>query len=57
MKKLCLLLLLLLVSFSSFAFANVVTTIDFEQYSSYTQITNQYAGVTFTNALQLVVPD
>ncbi len=53
MKKL--LLLLCLVSLSSLAFATTIT-IDFEQYSAYTQITNQYAGVTFTNALQLVVP-
>jgi hypothetical protein len=31
------------------------TTIDFEQYPALTQITNQYAGVTFTNALELTV--
>jgi len=53
MKKL--LLLLFLVSLSSLAFATTIT-IDFEQYASYTQITNQYAGVNFTNALQLVAP-
>ena len=55
MKKLMLLVALL--SLSSLAFSNVITTIDFEQYSAYTQITTQYAGVDFgSNALQLVVP-
>jgi|ERR1035441_1140316 hypothetical protein len=57
MKKL--LLLVLVLSFSSLAFAGPITyTIDFEQYSAYTQITNQYAAqnATFTNALQLVEP-
>lgn len=55
MKKF--LLLALLLSLSSLAFAAPLpTTIDFEQYSAYTQITNQYSGVTFDNALQLVVP-
>jgi hypothetical protein len=54
MKKI--LLLVFLVSLSSLAFANSITTIDFEQYSAFTQITNQYSGVTFDNALQLVVP-
>jgi len=55
MKKM--LLLVFLVSLSSIAFANSVTTINFEQYSAYTQITTQYAGVDFgSNALQLVVP-
>src|ERR1039458_8186494 len=56
MKKL--LLLVVLLSFSSFAFCDVIT-INFEQYAEYTQITNQYQasdGVTFTNALQLVAP-
>lgn len=54
-----LLLPALLLSCSSLAFAGPVTTINFEQYSEYTQITNQYAGegVTFTNALQLVAPN
>ena len=48
----------MLLCLSSMAFAGDVTTIDFEQYSAYTQITNQYAGegVLFTNALQLVAP-
>jgi hypothetical protein len=55
MKKL--LLLVLLLSLSSLAFGGVITTIDFEQYSAFTQITTQYAGVDFgSNALQLVVP-
>ena len=46
-----------LVSLSPLVFAT--TTIDFEQYSEYTQITNQYSvqGATFTNAMQLVAPD
>jgi hypothetical protein len=54
MKKV--LLLLVLVSLSPLAFAN--TTLNFEQYPEYTQITNQYAAqdATFTNALQLVAP-
>jgi hypothetical protein len=53
-----LLLPALLLSCSSLAFAGPVTTINFEQYSEYTQITTQYAGegATFTNALQLVAP-
>jgi len=53
MKKslVCVVLLCL----SSFAFAGTIS-IDFEQYSAYTQITNQYAGVTFNNAMQVVVP-
>ncbi|MGA3132345.1 MAG: PEP-CTERM sorting domain-containing protein [Terracidiphilus sp.] len=52
------LLLLVLVSVSPLAFADSFT-IDFEQYSGFTQITNQYAAedATFTNALQLVAPD
>jgi hypothetical protein len=54
MKKV--LLLIFIASLSSLAFANSITTINFEQYSAYTQITNQYPGVTFDNALQLVVP-
>ena len=57
MKKF--LLLLLLLSFSSLAFASPITfTINFEQYPEYTQITNQYTAkdATFTNVLQLVVP-
>ena len=56
MKKL--LPLVVLLSFASLALANT-TTINFEQYPLYTQITNQYAatdGVVFTNALQLVAP-
>ncbi|MGD0630133.1 MAG: hypothetical protein ABR987_12305, partial [Terracidiphilus sp.] len=54
-----LLLLVLLLSGSSLAFAGT-TTINFEQYAEYTLITNQYTaadGVTFSNALQLVAPD
>jgi hypothetical protein len=53
-----LLLLVLLLLCSSLAFAGT-TTINFEQYSEYTLITNQYAAddVTFSNALQLVAPD
>ncbi|MGA9566014.1 MAG: PEP-CTERM sorting domain-containing protein [Candidatus Korobacteraceae bacterium] len=56
MKKL--LLLVCLLSLSSLAMANATYTINFEQYSAYTQITNQYAAqdATFDNALQLVVP-
>ena len=55
MKKL--LPFVFLLSLSSLAYASPIT-IDFEQYPAYTQITNQYAAqdVTFTNALQLVVP-
>lgn len=56
MKKL--LLLVLVLSLSSITFASVIT-INFEQYSLYTQITNQYQasdGAVFTNALQLVAP-
>lgn len=55
MKKV--LLMTVLVGFSPLAFAN--TTIDFEQYSEFTQITTQYSAedATFTNALQLVAPD
>ncbi len=56
MKKL--LLLVLVLSLSSITFASVIT-INFEQYSAYTQITNQYQasdGVVFANALQLVAP-
>lgn len=55
MKKI--LILPVLVWLSPLAFAN--TTINFEQYSEYTQITNQYSAedATFTNALQLVAPD
>ena len=51
------LLLLVLVSVSPLAFADSFT-IDFEQYSGFTQITNQYSAdyVTFQNALQLVAP-
>jgi len=57
MKKM--LLPLLVLTFSAFAFAGSVT-IDFEEYPEFTQITNQYSasdGVNFTNALQLVAPD
>ena len=55
MKKV--LLLTALVGFSPLAFAN--TTIDFEQYANFTQITNQYSAqdATFTDAEQLVAPD
>jgi hypothetical protein len=48
-----------LLTFSSLAHALPTTyTIDFEQYSEFTQITNQYSAdyVTFQNALQLVAP-
>jgi hypothetical protein len=48
-----------LLAFSSLAHALPTTyTIDFEQYSEFTQITNQYSAdyVTFQNALQLVAP-
>jgi hypothetical protein len=54
-----LLLLVALLSCTSLAFALPTTyTINFEQYSEYTQITNQYAAdyITFQNALQLVAP-
>jgi len=54
-----LLLLVLVLSCSSLVFALPTTyTINFEQYSEYTQITNQYSAdyVTFQNALQLVAP-
>jgi hypothetical protein len=57
MKKM--LLPLLVLAFSAFAFAGSVT-INFEQYPEFTQITNQYSaadGVNFTNALQLVAPN
>jgi len=56
MKRVLLPLLVLALSCS--AFAGSSTTINFEQYAGYTQITNQYAaeGVTFQNALQLVAP-
>lgn len=54
MKKL--LLFAVLLCLSSLVFADT-TTINFEQYSAYSQITNQYSGVTFTNAVQVVVPD
>jgi len=52
------LLLLVLVSVSPLTFADTFT-INFEQYASFTQITNQYAAedATFTNSLELVVPD
>jgi len=50
------LLPVLILALSCAAFAGSSTTIDFEQYAGYTQITNQYAGVTFQNALQLVAP-
>src|ERR1017187_5549942 len=56
MKKL--LLLVMLMSLSSLAFAASIT-INFEQFSAYTQIDTQYQisdGVTFANALQLVAP-
>jgi hypothetical protein len=55
MKKI--LLIAALVSLSPLAFAT--TTIDFEQYSEYTQIINQYStlGATFQNAMELVAPD
>jgi hypothetical protein len=55
-----LLFLGVLLAFSALAHAVGLTyTIDFEEYSAYTQITNQYAaqGVTFVNAMQLVAPD
>jgi len=58
MKRLLLPLLVLV--FSAVAFAGTQNfSINFEQYPAYTQITNQYAGqyATFSNALQLVVPD
>lgn len=44
---------------ASAAVAGASTTIDFEQYASGTQITNQYAsqGITFNNAYELVAPD
>jgi hypothetical protein len=52
---------------NAFLFASLVaaaatagaTTIDFEQYTQGTQITNQYAaqGITFTNAEELTVPN
>lgn len=48
-----------LLTFSSLAHALPTTyTINFEQYSEYTQITNQYSAdyVTFQNAMQLVAP-
>jgi hypothetical protein len=54
-----LLFLGVLLAFSSLAHAGPLSyTIDFEEYSAYTQITNQYAaqGVTFVNAMQLVAP-
>src|SRR5271166_5921604 len=57
MKKI--LLPLLVLALSGFALAGSQTfSIDFEQYSAYTQITNQYDGqyADFTNALQLVSP-
>ena len=50
---------LVVLALSCFAFAGSQSfSINFEQYSGYTQITNQYAadGVTFQNALQLVAP-
>ena len=53
------LLPLLVLALSTFSLAGTETfSINFEQYSAYTQITNQYAGqyATFTNALQLVSP-
>jgi hypothetical protein len=52
-----LLFLGVLLSFSPLAHAGTYT-INFEQYSANTQITNQYAaeGVTFVNAMQLVAP-
>ena len=59
MKTKLLMFIVTSLALSVSAFAGTVT-IDFEQYSSYTQITNQYSAsdnVTFTNALQLVVPD
>jgi hypothetical protein len=55
-----LLVLAVLLAFSSLAHASGLTnTIDFEQYSAFTQITDQYAsqGVTFVNAMQLVAPN
>jgi PEP-CTERM motif len=56
MKKL--LVVAVAMAFSSIAYANTFT-IDFEQYTEFTQITNQYSAqdATFTNALQLVAPD
>jgi hypothetical protein len=55
MKKI--LLIAAMVSLSPLAFAT--TTIDFEQNSAYTQITNQYSAqdATFTNAMEEVEPD
>ena len=58
MKKKLLLLLVSALALSTSAFAGDFM-INFEQYAGYTQITNQYTAsddVTFTNALQLVVP-
>jgi hypothetical protein len=55
-----LLFLAVVLSFSSLAYAGPLTnTINFEQYGSFTEITNQYAsqGVTFVNAMELVAPD
>lgn len=53
------LLPLLVLALSAFAFAGTQNfSINFEQYSAYTQIDNQYSGqyATFSNALQLVAP-
>lgn len=59
MRKMLLPLFVLVFAFSASAFAGSIT-INFEQYSEFTQITNQYDAadnVTFANALQLVAPD
>ena len=50
MKKFSLLCVLFVVAACRFSGA---TTIDFEQLGDLTQVTTQYAGLTFTNALQL----
>lgn len=50
MKKLFLPCVLYVLSTCSFA---VAATINFEQFADSTQITTQYAGLTFTNAVQL----
>jgi len=57
MRRLCLVAIVL--SLAPLARANdLVALINFEQYSEYTQIANQYQaeGLTFQNALQLVAP-
>jgi hypothetical protein len=58
MKKLLLVALAMLFPSSAFADSQP-TTINFEQFPEFTQITNQYSaeGAVFTNALELVAPD